>query len=189
MERNTVSTDKAPAAIGPYSQGIAAGPWLFVSGQLGMDPQTGELVKGGLASQARQALKNLKAVVEAGGCALADVTGLLGFLDPIGSGRLFPSFFKTTDQLRLIRGVEAGNEDLACPCGESGSYIVQGSIQRIDLMDEAAAKLRVALYSLPPELKAMKTDIERLAAEEEQAGLERDYERAAEKKAERVRLE
>jgi len=59
----------------------------------------------------------------------------------------------------------------------------------IDLMDEAAAKLRVALYSMPPDLKAMKTDVDRLHAEEEQAGLERDYERAAQKKAERLRLE
>ena len=59
----------------------------------------------------------------------------------------------------------------------------------IDLMDEAAAKLRVALYSLPPELKAMKSEVDRLAAEEEQAGLERDYERAAQKKSERLRLE
>ena len=59
----------------------------------------------------------------------------------------------------------------------------------IDLMDEAAAKLRVALYSLPPELKDAKKEIERLSAEEEQAGLERDYERAAQKKAERLRLE
>ena len=59
----------------------------------------------------------------------------------------------------------------------------------IDLMDEAAAKLRVALYSLPPELKAMKAELDRLQAEEEQAGLERDYERAAQKKAERLRCE
>ena len=59
----------------------------------------------------------------------------------------------------------------------------------IDLMDEAAAKLRVALYSLPPELKVMKTEIDRLSAEEEQAGQERDYERAAQKKAERLRQE
>jgi ATP-dependent Clp protease ATP-binding subunit ClpC len=59
----------------------------------------------------------------------------------------------------------------------------------IDLMDEAAAKLRVALYSMPPDLKSMKTDIDKLHAEEEQAGLERDYERAAQKKAERLRLE
>ncbi|RJP53316.1 MAG: AAA family ATPase [Anaerolineaceae bacterium] len=59
----------------------------------------------------------------------------------------------------------------------------------IDLMDEAAAKLRVALYSMPPDLKVMKTEVEKLQAEEEQAGLNRDYERAAQKKAERLRLE
>jgi ATP-dependent Clp protease ATP-binding subunit ClpC len=58
----------------------------------------------------------------------------------------------------------------------------------IDLMDEAAAKLRVALYSMPPELKKMKGEIDRLAAEEEQAGVERDYERAARMKADRLRL-
>ncbi|HJS18074.1 MAG TPA: AAA family ATPase, partial [Anaerolineales bacterium] len=59
----------------------------------------------------------------------------------------------------------------------------------IDLMDEAAAKLRVALYSMPPDLKAMKTEIEKLQAEEEQSGLNRDYELAAKKKSERLRLE
>jgi ATP-dependent Clp protease ATP-binding subunit ClpC len=59
----------------------------------------------------------------------------------------------------------------------------------IDLMDEAAAKLRVALYSLPPELKELKTEIDRLMAEEEQAGVERDYERAAEFKSNRMRIE
>jgi len=59
----------------------------------------------------------------------------------------------------------------------------------IDLMDEAAAKLRVALYSMPPELKDMKNEIDRLTAEEEQAGLAREYERAAQKKSERLRIE
>jgi ATP-dependent Clp protease ATP-binding subunit ClpC len=59
----------------------------------------------------------------------------------------------------------------------------------IDLMDEAAAKLRVALYSMPPELKNMKNEIDRLAAEEEQAGLAREYERAAQKKVDRLRME
>src|SRR5262249_43623951 len=59
----------------------------------------------------------------------------------------------------------------------------------IDLMDEAAAKLRVALYSMPPDLKAMKSEIEKLQAEEEQAGVVRDYERAAQKKSERLRLD
>jgi ATP-dependent Clp protease ATP-binding subunit ClpC len=59
----------------------------------------------------------------------------------------------------------------------------------IDLMDEAAAKLRVALYSLPADLKTLKAEIDRLLAEEEQSGAVRDYERAAEKKAQRLRLE
>ncbi len=59
----------------------------------------------------------------------------------------------------------------------------------IDLMDEAAAKLRVALYSMPPDLKALKVEIDKLQAEEEQAGVARDYERAAQKKSERLRFE
>jgi ATP-dependent Clp protease ATP-binding subunit ClpC len=73
----------------------------------------------------------------------------------------------------------------------SSRYVTERHLpdKAIDLIDEAAAKLRVALYSLPPELKDMKGEIDRLAAEEELAGAERDYERAAEKKAERLRLE
>ena len=73
----------------------------------------------------------------------------------------------------------------------SARYVTERHLpdKAIDLMDEAAAKVRVALYSLPPNLKEMKSDIDRHAAEEEQAGLERDYERAAQKKAERLRLE
>jgi len=73
----------------------------------------------------------------------------------------------------------------------SSRYVTERHLpdKAIDLIDEAAAKLRVALYSLPQELKVRKTEIDRLAAEEEQAGQERDYERAAQKKSERLRLE
>lgn len=73
----------------------------------------------------------------------------------------------------------------------SQRYVTERSLpdKAIDLMDEAAAKLRVALYSLPNELKLMKVEVDRMMAEEEQAGLARDYERAAQKKAERLRLE
>ena len=73
----------------------------------------------------------------------------------------------------------------------SARYVTERHLpdKAIDLIDEAAAKLRVALYSLPPNLKSMKSEIDRMAAEEEQAGLERDYERAAQKKAERLRLD
>jgi len=73
----------------------------------------------------------------------------------------------------------------------SSRYVTERHLpdKAIDLIDEAAAKLRVALYSLPPNLKTMKSEIDRLSAEEEQAGSERDYERAAQKKAERLRIE
>ena len=73
----------------------------------------------------------------------------------------------------------------------SQRYVTERALpdKAIDLMDEAAAKLRVALYSLPPDLKQIKAEIDRLAAEEEKAGVERDYERAADKKAQRLRLE
>jgi hypothetical protein len=66
-----------------------------------------------------------------------DALGLLAFFDPYGGGELFPAFFKTTDQVRLIREDEASNGGLTCPCGETGTYIVQDSIQRVDLLDEA----------------------------------------------------
>jgi hypothetical protein len=67
----------------------------------------------------------------------ADVEGLLAFLDPIGGGRLFPSFFKTTDRVRLVNG--GGRHDPArrCPCGRDTSYLVQDTIRRVDLLDEA----------------------------------------------------
>jgi 2-iminobutanoate/2-iminopropanoate deaminase len=111
MERNTVSTDKAPSAIGPYSQGIAAGPWLFVSGQLGMNPQTGELVGDDLAAQARQALENLKAVIEAGGCSLADVTAVEVFLTDMGTfvefNGIYAEYFDTHKPARAAVGVAA----------------------------------------------------------------------------------
>ena len=67
----------------------------------------------------------------------SDVAGILGFLDPVGSGKLFPSFFKTTDQVRLVNGT--GNHDPAfcCPCGHDTPYLVQGTIRRVDLLEEA----------------------------------------------------
>ena len=70
--RQVVSTDKAPAAIGPYSQAIKAGEFLYVSGQIPVDPSTGN-VPAAIADQARQSLENLKAIVEAAGYTLADV--------------------------------------------------------------------------------------------------------------------
>ncbi|NOH11563.1 MAG: AAA domain-containing protein [Chloroflexi bacterium] len=95
------------------------------------------------------------------------------------------------DRYEAHHKVSFTDESLEEAAKLSARYVTDRRLpdKAIDLMDEAAAKLRVALYSLPPELKAMKTEIDRFAAEEEQAGIERDYERAAEKKAERLRLE
>ena len=79
-----VSTDNAPAAIGPYSQGIVAGGMLFCSGQLGLDPATKALVPGGVEEQTRQTLKNLRAVLEAGGASLAAVVKTTIYLANMG---------------------------------------------------------------------------------------------------------
>ncbi len=105
------------------------------------------------------------------------------------------------ETIRILRGlrdryeahhrVRFSDEALVAAARLADRYITDRRLpdKAIDLIDEAAAKLRVALYSLPPELKGLKNEIERLRAEEEQAGLERDYERAARKKVERLRLE
>lgn len=66
-------TDRAPAAIGPYSQAVSAGGFLFTSGQIALDPETGEIVAGGFEAQARQVLRNLERVLESAGCAFQDV--------------------------------------------------------------------------------------------------------------------
>jgi hypothetical protein len=66
-----------------------------------------------------------------------DTVGLLAFFDPYGGGRLFPSFFKTADQVRLILADEGHDAQKRCRCGETGAYITQDSILRVDLLDEA----------------------------------------------------
>lgn len=68
--REAVSTDSAPAAIGPYSQAVTTGNLVFASGQLGMCPRTGEIVTGPIADEAQQALRNLDAVLRAAGSSL-----------------------------------------------------------------------------------------------------------------------
>ena len=105
------------------------------------------------------------------------------------------------DTIQMLRGlrdryeahhkVRFSDDALVAAARLSARYVTDRHLpdKAIDLMDESAAKLRVALYSLPPEIKDLKVEIDRLAAEEEQSGLERDYERAAQKKAERLRLE
>lgn len=80
MSRKAIVTDAAPAAIGPYSQAIRSGSLLFCSGQIPLDPQTGELVAGGVEAETRQVMKNLQGVLGAAGCDFSNVLKTTIFL-------------------------------------------------------------------------------------------------------------
>jgi 2-iminobutanoate/2-iminopropanoate deaminase len=79
-----IPTPHAPKAIGPYSPAVRAGEWVILSGQVGLDPQTGALVDGGAAAEARQALANIAAVLSDCGLALSDVAKSLVFVTDLG---------------------------------------------------------------------------------------------------------
>lgn len=84
MTRRAISTDEAPAAIGPYSQGIATESLLFTAGQAALDPATGTLVEGGIRPETERVMANLTAVLDAAGCAWGDVLKTTIFLVDIG---------------------------------------------------------------------------------------------------------
>jgi 2-iminobutanoate/2-iminopropanoate deaminase len=79
--KKVVATDGAPAAIGPYSQGIIAGQFVFVSGQTPLDPKTGKLVEGGIGEQTRRALDNIAAILEAAGTGMDNVVKVTVYLE------------------------------------------------------------------------------------------------------------
>jgi len=82
--KNAVKTEKAPAAIGPYSQGVTIDRMVFTSGQIPVDPATGDIPEG-IAAQAEQSLKNVAAVLEAAGCTMADVIKTVIFIQDMAS--------------------------------------------------------------------------------------------------------
>lgn len=84
MPRQIIHTDQAPAAIGPYSQAVRSGNLVFLSGQIPLDPATGNVVEGGIEAQARRAFDNLKAVVDAAGGNLDGVVRLGLYLTDLG---------------------------------------------------------------------------------------------------------
>jgi len=89
IERRAIATDRAPAAIAAYSQGILVGDTLYLAGQVGLDPATGQLVPGGLQAEARRALENCKAILEAAGFKLADVVQVQVFLADVADYAAF----------------------------------------------------------------------------------------------------
>jgi 2-iminobutanoate/2-iminopropanoate deaminase len=112
-----VSTDKAPAAIGPYSQAVWAGNLLFLSGQVGISPATGKLVEGGTLAQAEQIFKNIKAVLESQKLTFADVVKVTVFGMDIKEfpevNKLYATFFPKNPPARSF--VQIG----ALPAGAS----------------------------------------------------------------------
>ena len=97
MSNKAIHTASAPAAIGPYSQGVAAGNTAYISGQLPIDPATGEFAGSDIASQTRQSLLNMKAILEANGMSMADVvktTVLLADIAEFGAmNQVYAEFF------------------------------------------------------------------------------------------------
>ncbi|AKG37218.1 RidA family protein [Paenibacillus durus] len=97
MSKKQVATSKAPGAIGPYSQAIIAGNWVYTSGQLGLDPATGELA-GDVQAQARQSLANVQAILEEAGASLDLVVKTTVFLKDMNDfaavNEVYSSFFK-----------------------------------------------------------------------------------------------
>ncbi len=83
MQKKAISTSAAPAAIGPYSQAVMAGDTVFVSGQLPLDPSTGEFAGDGVAEQTEQSLKNIEAILKEAGLSLKDVVKTTVFLADI----------------------------------------------------------------------------------------------------------
>lgn len=73
MSKRQVQTEQAPQAIGPYSQAVVSGPFIFLSGQIGLDPETGTLVPGGTEAETERVMQNLGAVLAAAGASFADV--------------------------------------------------------------------------------------------------------------------
>lgn len=97
--KQEVRTDKAPKAIGPYSQGIIANGFVFISGQVPFDPATGELVTGPIEDQARRVLRNVAAVLEAAGSSMDKVVKATVFLQDMNDfakmNAVYGEFFKT----------------------------------------------------------------------------------------------
>ena len=122
--KKVIQTDRAPKAIGPYSQAIQAGNFLFLSGQIPLDPKTGELVKGDIRRQTQQVLENIKGILESQKLGMEDLVKTTIFLKEIGNfnqvNEVYSTFFpsspparSTVEVARLPRDVEIEIEAIA----------------------------------------------------------------------------
>ncbi len=112
-----VSTDKAPAAIGPYSQAVIANKMLFASGQIPINPETGDVEAEGIEAQAEQVMKNIGAVLIAGGCGYEDVVKTTCFLADMADFAAFNSVYEkyfTQKPARSCVAVKQLPKDVLC---------------------------------------------------------------------------
>jgi len=104
MVKEIISAEQAPAAVGPYSQAVRAGGWLYVSGQIPADPATGELAPGDIGEQTRRVLQNLCAVLDAAGSSPADVVKATVYLNDMNDfaamNEVFATYFTTDPPAR-----------------------------------------------------------------------------------------
>lgn len=109
IDRQPIIADGAPAAVGPYSHAVRAGGFLFLSGQIPLDPATGKLVGGGIGDQTRRCLENLQAVCQAGGARLSDAVRCGIYVTDMGTfaqvNEAYAAFFDTTPPARSTIGV------------------------------------------------------------------------------------
>jgi len=111
MKKEVLKSIKAPKAVGPYSIGIRSGGFLFLSGQLGLDPESGEFVEGGVEAQTRQALLNIKSVLQDAGSDLSNVVKTSVFLNDIADfpkmNAMYAEFFENDPPARSTMQVGA----------------------------------------------------------------------------------
>ena len=104
MKKKVIQTEKAPKAIGPYSQAIQAGDFLFHSGQIPLDPKTGELVKGDIRQQTQRVLENIKGILESQKLGMENVVKVTLFLKDIGNfnqvNEVYATYFPSSPPAR-----------------------------------------------------------------------------------------
>ena len=94
MEKEIISTKKAAAPVGPYSQGIRIGDFVFVAGEKGIDPEKGSIVEGGIKAQTRQTLENIKFILEEAGASMMNVVRAVVYLDDLDNFEAMNQVYK-----------------------------------------------------------------------------------------------